>query len=270
MMRSFGCLGFVCILCGGQVASGQEPASRTITTTGSYTLRLPADGVRITFRVRSSENTAGEARDANQKAVKLADEKLSALKIKDLKVSYAPASLSQQTERMVRAGGAIGGPAGGGRVIENVHSFISVKAGTVSVNETDKDKLADAIDKIEKALVDSGVVSFGAAGDDDLPPRLLLQNGILPSGLTVTLVRNDDSTFRDEALTKAVQDAQRKARALAVGAGVRIKETVSIVENEVYFQDVGLRSARSATGVAASTTSGELELTVRVTVKCSY
>ena len=109
------------------------------------------------------------------------------------------------------------------------------------------------------------MVSFSTVIDDDLPPRL--QSNNLPSALTVTLTRNDDSEFRDEALAKAVQDAKRKAYALAKGAGVQIKETVSIVENEPYLQEYSLRALRSA---AVPASSGELELTVRVIVKCSY
>jgi uncharacterized protein YggE len=276
-MRSFGCLGFVSILCAAPAAIGQEPASRTITVTGSSTVRFHADTVKILFRIRSTEPTADEARQAIQKAVKFADEKLSGLKIKDLKVSYGPASLSQQVDRVGRAGlggaggGGPGGGARGGRggAVESIPSFSSLQVGTLILHEKDKGKLADTIEKIEKALIESGAISTGAAVDDDFPTRAL------PSGLTLTMFRQDDSEFREEALTKAVQSALRKANAMAKGAGVQIKETVSIVENEDTTPrpdtlGPATRGVRSASSTAASSAPGELELTVRVTVKCSY
>jgi len=193
--------------------------------------------------------------------------------MKDLKVSHAPASLSQQAERVGRAGldgpGGLGGPGGGGRggpggagAVETVRSYSSIQIGTLILREKDKDKMADAIGKIEKAMIDSGVASGNGALDDDSPTR------VLPSGLTVTMLRDEDSGFREEALTKAVQNALRKANAMTKGAGVQIKETVSIVENEVNVPEVG--TPRLARSLAASSIPGELEITVRVTVKCSY
>jgi uncharacterized protein YggE len=275
MKRSLA-LSFISILCAVPAAIGQEPAPRTITATGSATVRFQADAVRILFRVSSTEPAADDARQANQKAVKLANEKLSELKIKDLKVSYGPATLSQQIERVGRAGlGGPGGP-GGGRpapkgqamTVETVRSFNSIQVGTLVLREKDKERMADAIAKIEKAMTDSGVVSPNTALEDDFSTR------VLPSGLTVGMFRTDDSEFREEALTKAVQTALRKANAMAKGAGVQIKETVSIVENEITAPESGPRAGQGRSSAATipttSPTPGELEITVRVTVKCSY
>jgi uncharacterized protein YggE len=268
-MRSLSCLSFLSVLCLPPAALGEEPAPGAITVTGSATVRFYADAIRISYRIRSTEASADDARQATQKIVKLADEKLSALKIKNLKVSYAPASLSQQTERMGRAGFG-GGPGGApGGAVQNVRFFTSTQVGTLILNEPDKDKMADAIGKIEKALTDAGVGGSNAPSDDDMPTRAL------PSGLTLTMFRNDDAEFRDEALTKAVQNALRKAKAMAKGAGVQIKQTVSIAENEANVPEIGPlgpRTGRSASAptAAASSMPGELEITVRVTVKFSY
>src|SRR5262249_14482156 len=119
------------------------------------------------------------------------------------------------------------------------------------------------IGKIEKVLVDSGVVAGGPnlAMDDELPMRTL------SNGVNVSLFRREEAEFRDEALTKAVQKALAKAKSNAKGAGVQIKDTVSIIENDVA-PDSGTRLARPSTTVAPA--AGELEVTVRVTVKCSY
>jgi hypothetical protein len=135
------------------------------------------------------------------------------------------------------------------------------QAVTLIVRETDMEKMADAIGKIEKVLIDAGLVSGNGDFDDDGSGR---SNS---NGLAVNLFRRDDAEFREEALTKAVQNALQKAKALARGAGVQIKETVSIVENELTAAEA-TRMARSAS--ATTSITGELEVTVRVTVKCSY
>ena len=90
------------------------------------------------------------------------------------------------------------------------------------------------------------------------------------SGYTVTLFREDFSSFRDEALTKATLDAKRKATAIAKRGGVQIKEAVSFSEREVY--ESSFRSSRLSSGTSptASSKLGELEITMQVTVKYSY
>jgi uncharacterized protein YggE len=239
----------------------EEPSHRTITVTGEATVRYYPDAARIQFRLRNSELTWDEARQANQKIVKLVDEKLSALKVKDLKITFGPASASQVT---VRRGGAFGGAPGGGGPAMAERMVGSTRLVTLLVREADLDKLSETIGKIEKTVIDAGVVTGQSVIDDD-------GFRTTANAFVVTLMRRDDSEFRDEALTKAVQSAAQKAKALARGAGVQIKEMVSIVEND----DTSSRPVRtgpvSARSTAAPTlTVGELEVTVRVTVKYSY
>ncbi len=236
---------------------------RTITVTGSATVHYYADAARIQFRLRSSEATLDESREAARKAVKQADEKLSALKIKDMKIAFAPVSTSQASSRggfngFRAKGGGPGGP--GGAAAPETITFTCNQIVTLIVRETDLDKMAEQISKIEKTLIDAGLVNGNAVVEDDFP------GPGRSSGLTVALLRRDDTEFREEALTKAVQNALHKAKAIARGAGVQIKETVSIVEIEPTAAEIA-RQARSASATAVP---GELEVTVRVSVKCSY
>jgi uncharacterized protein YggE len=270
MTRSLCCL-FGAILLAAPFAAAQEPANRIITVTGTATVHYLPDAARIQFRVRSSEPTLDDVRQANQKALKLVDEKLSALKIKDMKIAFAPinAIAPPRTSSGFRSGdggGGFGAPGGGlpqfgqakkggGAAMADNRNFNSARVATLIVRDSDMDKLAEAIAKIEKALLDAEVVSGPTSPDETV------------SGLTVTFFRREEAEFRDEALTKAVQSALQKAKALARGAGVEIKETVSIVENnDVTAQEAAARSGRTT----FASSSGDLEITVRVTVKCSY
>ncbi len=255
----------------------EEPLNRIITTTATATVRYQPDAVRIQFRLRNIDASQNEARKANQKTFKEVDEKLAALKIKDLKITVGPLSSSLSTTRMGRGGigGGPGGGGGGGPAVEARSTYSAMQAVTLLVRDSEMEKLTEAIEKIEKLLVDVGVPSSSTVVDDDLGTRSI------SSGIAVTLFRRDDGDFREQALTQAVQKAMRHAKALAKGAGVEIKEVASITEHEgtttETYQPPVRTSPRSGFGgspinstVTSPAYQHELEVTVRVTVKCRY
>jgi uncharacterized protein YggE len=261
-MRYLFCfIGAILFLASSAVAD--EPANRTITVVGSATVHYLPDAARIQFRILSSEADLDEAKQANQKLVKLVDEKLSALKIKDMKITFAPQSMSQGLTRVGPGGRVInpkGGGGGGGRVMAEPRNTCS-SVGTLLVRETEMDKMADTIGKIEKVLLDAGVGGGQAIIDEDT-------GMIMASTLNVTFLRRDDAEFRDEALAKAVQSASQKAKALAKGGGVQIKEMLSIVESQDSLSSGAI--SRPIRNAATASSPTELEVTVRVTVRYSY
>jgi uncharacterized protein YggE len=268
MTRSLRCLSFAAALLAAPFATAQEPANRIITVTGTATVHYLPDAARIQFRIRSSEPILDDVRQASQKALKLVDEKLSALKIKDMKIAFSPINAvapPRASSGFVRnGGGGFGAPGDGlpqfgqakkgGAAMADNRNFNSSRLTTLTVRDSDAEKLAEAVAKIEKALFDAEVVS-GTTGPDESA-----------YGIGVTFFRREAAEFRDQALTKAVQDGLQKAKALAKGAGVEIKETVSIVENSDATAAEAIRSSRTT----SASNMGELEVTVRVTVKCSY
>jgi hypothetical protein len=250
-------------------AYSEEPTHRTITVSGTATVRYVPDAAKIQFRIRNSEATWDDVRQSNQKALKLVDEKLSALKIKDLKITFSPMNTGQSSA-MARGRGP-------GAPVAEARNVNSTQLVTLIVREADLDRLTESIAKIEKSLFDAGFVN-GPAVDDDMPVRAA-------NNLSVSMFRRDEAEFREEALTKAVQNAMQKAKALARGAGVQIKDTISIVENEASPSDLPVRTVRNSpngpggggfggpstiTILAPQSSTGELEVTVRVTVKCAY
>jgi uncharacterized protein YggE len=83
----------------------------------------------------------------------------------------------------------------------------------------------------------------------------------------VVLLRTDDGEFREKAYANAVKKALRAAKAIADGAGVKIGDTIEIVESE---EGDGNRVNGPYASREGREPAGELELTVRVKVKCSY
>jgi uncharacterized protein YggE len=264
-------------LCAIGLARSEEP-NRLITTSATATVRYQPDAVRIQFRLRNIETTQDEARKASVKAFKELDDKLAALKLKDMKMSVSPLSSSLSTTRSARGFNPGGGGANPGAVVEPRNTYAAMQTISLLIREKELDKLTEAVEKVEKLLVDTGVPTTATIVDDDLGTRTL------SSGVNVTMFRQDDAAFREQALTEAVQKAIKNAKALAKGAGVEIKEIASITDLEVgTAAESSTPPARTTArggpggfsgGVASSTLAPsyhhDLEITVRVIVKCKY
>src|SRR5262245_6351143 len=79
------------LLAGGDRAAAQDgdKAARTIVATGSGSVKVKADGARISFGVRTSGPSFALARDENQKLTKGLLEAIDGLKLDGVKVTAA-------------------------------------------------------------------------------------------------------------------------------------------------------------------------------------
>lgn len=90
------------------------------------------------------------------------------------------------------------------------------------------------------------------------------------NGPTFTL--DDDAAATDEAITKAVEDAKRRAEAMAKAAGKKVGEAVSIQETSVevptVYKDQALARAdvNYAGAAAIAVEAGQLDITADITV----
>lgn len=89
------------------------------------------------------------------------------------------------------------------------------------------------------------------------------------NGPTFTL--DDDAAASDEAITKAVEDAKRRAEAMAKAAGKSVGDAVSIKETavevpQVYSDSALLRMASPAADKGMAVEAGQLDITANVTV----
>src|SRR5260370_22897170 len=88
--------------------------------------------------------------------------------------------------------------------------------------------------------------------------------------------RNADAEIKRDGLTKAVEDALANAKAIAAGAKVRISGTFALNGQPEYSfgsGQCGLSTTIVAGGEGALDTPvivGDLEITIRVSVTCTY
>jgi uncharacterized protein YggE len=239
---------------------------RYITANGSATVRFRADRAQVYVGIRTSDPVFEAARDTCLKGTKAIEEAVAALKIRDLTVNAAPLNIAQ-IDPNGRFGGAI---AVGGMGQPNGKPYSVTSSLTFVVKETNPDKLREAIDKISKAAVDSGGNTSGGAPLD--PDYGFYPGRGSDNGPRVVLLRDDDSEHRDKAFAEAVKKAMRTAKAIADGAGVKIIDTASIteVDDADPATNFSLFGGSTPSRTSVREVNGELELTVRVRVKCSY
>jgi uncharacterized protein YggE len=251
----------------GLTQEKESKGGRFITATGSATVRFRADRAQIHVGIRTSDVVFEAARDTCGKGTKAIEEAIAALKIRDLTITSAPLNIAQ-IDPNGRFGG--GGFRVGGMGQPDGKSFSVTSSLTVVIQETNPDKLREAIDKVSKVAVDAGANTSGGAPID--PDYGFYPGRTGDNGPRVVLQRGDESEYRDKAFAEAVKKAMRTARAIADGAGVKIIDTTSIGEADDTDSSGGYNpfgSGTTRTGTVREV-SGELELTVRVRVKCAY
>ncbi|HMC63495.1 MAG TPA: SIMPL domain-containing protein, partial [Gemmataceae bacterium] len=88
--------------------------------------------------------------------------------------------------------------------------------------------------------------------------------------------KRDLADARRQTMTKAVEDAVANAQALATGARVKLNDTVAISGEPAYHYFGGQLTQTNATfvgGVGGEDTpivAGDLEVTCRVSISCTY
>ena len=80
----------------------------------------------------------------------------------------------------------------------------------------------------------------------------------------MTYVKEDDADLRREALRKAVQAAVSNAEAMADGAKVKLRDTISISDQMTFPNTL------SGDGLSGTSLPGEIEVVMQVTVVCGF
>lgn len=265
-MRALLAVGFLA----GVVAPAFAQGERVITTTGTATVYAKPDVARIHYGVRVSEPAADAAKDVLTKQTAAIDEAIKKLKLGDVQITTAPIIIRQSSGQEAAlmapaAGAAQPGPGLG--------PFIAYSSHTATITNSDPEKLRAAVDAFVKAATEAGANTGG--GEE----RTNTLGAFLPGqesggGPTVVLVRSDDSAARQQALKAAVEKAVKSARTIAEALGAKEVKVVSVAEApeaakqspESIFGIYGIDAPPSGPRAPA----GEVEVKVRVTVKCSY
>jgi uncharacterized protein YggE len=158
-------------------------------------------------------------------------------------------------------------------------NFQVSQALIVTLKNADYTKLLDGVNKTLTTAAENGVgvgnpnnfgaIGFGGGGGGFGGFRGGFQ-GIMQNqtGPSVTFQRTDDKEARRKALEAAVADAMANAKVMAKGANVTIVDTIAICDPPVSHTGQPISDFRSA--MNAENTTGEMEITVKVTVICSY
>jgi hypothetical protein len=148
--------------------------------------------------------------------------------------------------------------------------FSANAAYTATITDADPEKLRTAVEAFVKAVTEAGANTPGDDKESNI--NVFVGNQETSSGPKVVLTRADESAAREEALKKAVERAVKDAKAIAKGLGGGEVTVVSVAEGE------GEKAASPDTFAAIygaevqgpRIPAGEVEVKVKVVVKCSY
>jgi uncharacterized protein YggE len=218
---------------------GKEKEKRTVSTTGSATVAVMPDAVRVFFSVDNLNPTVKAAREENDARFAKVKKALADLKIDDLKM--------KTVEQHLHAEYSFQGNQRHFQGYRAMHQF------TVLLCDTDVTRLSINASRV----LDTGLES-GANGLE-----------------RIVFLKRDDTALRREALTKATQDAIANAKALCAGAKADVLETMRLdgsPEYRVYGgnrNNAYVQSARVSDDTG-SAVPGQIEITCRVSITCSY
>lgn len=220
-------------------ALAKDKEKRTVSTSGSATVAVMPDAVRVFFSVDNLNPTVKAAREENDAKFAKVKKALADLKIEDLKMKTVEQHL--QAEYSFH---------------NNQRNFLGYRAlhqFTVLLCDTDVTRLSLNAGRV----LDTG-----------------LENGA--NGLErIVFFKKDDAVLRREALTKATEDAIANAKALCAGAKAEVLETVRLdgsPEYRVYGGNRNNSYVQSArvSDETSSAVPGQIEITCRVTITCAY
>jgi uncharacterized protein YggE len=254
------------------VALAQDgKADRVIHVTGTATVYAKPDTARIHYGVRVAEPSADAVKDVLGKTNKAIDEATKKLKLSSLTVSSAPMGLKQGSGNN-NVAMAVPVPAGA-PAAPGLGSLTGYTSHTATITNSDPDKLRADVEAFVKAITEAGANTGGGEPKD-------VNFNVFPGqdnsdGPRVALSRADDSAAREEALQKAVEKAVKGARAVAKGLGVDpgSVKVVSVTDAEPEKpapEPFNVFSMLDGANQPARSNAGEVEVRVRVVVKCSY
>jgi uncharacterized protein YggE len=224
----------------------KEKDKRVIHANGSATVRVSPDSARLFFAVQTLSPKLATARAENAAQTQRVIEAVRKLQIPKLKMKSSDVQVSIRYADTARA-----------ERLPTVLGYHVTNSFTVLVENNDPTKLSEAATRIFDTALENGVNQV---------PQL-------------TFFRKELKEIQRQAMAEAVQDALRNARTLARGADVRITDTTEINgDTNVYspytlsqntFQNVAMPVGPEG-GSATPLVAGDLDVTMRVHVKCTY
>jgi uncharacterized protein YggE len=227
--------------------SAPEPANpkkdkRTITTSGTATIKVKPDSARVFFGVQTIAKTVKAAREENSVKVKQVMDALAAMKIPDLKTKTSDVHIELIQSRQRED------------VLPTILGYRITNTFTVLVKNDNAEKLSAVAGKVMDQALESGANQVQQ----------------------IVFFKENDQEVKREALAKAVEDAAANAKALASGGKVAILDTITIDGQPQYnypnypMQQVSASNTLFVGGTDTALVAGDLNVTCTVTVTCAY
>jgi uncharacterized protein YggE len=221
----------------------KEKEKRVIHASGSANVRVSPDSARLFFSVQTMQPKLASARAENAQLTQKVIDAVRKLQIPKLKMKSSDVNVSIRYSDTTRA-----------ERLPIILGYLVTNSFTILVENDDPTKLAEAATRILDTALETGVNQV---------PQL-------------TFFRKDLKGTQRRAMEEAVQDALQNARTLARGAEVRITDTVEINESSpVYYGAINsLQNAMMPVGgeggTATPLVAGDLDVTMRVSITCTY
>jgi uncharacterized protein len=214
---------------------------RTISTAGSATIKVKPDSARLFFSVQTIAKAVKSAREENSAKAKTVLDALKALQIPDLKMKTANVNVELlQSSRSPTQ-------------LPEILGYHVTNSFTVLVQDSDSVKLSAEASRILDTVLENGANQIQQ----------------------IVFFKQNEAATRREALSKAVVEALANARALAAGGGMELKDTITIDGQPEYYygQAMMVQSNTTFAAVGGGETpvvAGDLEITCRVNITCTY
>jgi uncharacterized protein len=226
-----------------QPAAEAKKDKRTISTAGSATLKVKPDSARVFFGVQTVAKTVKAAREENNKLCKKVIDALMALKIPDLKLKTSDINIELVQAQPTHP-----------TELPPVLGYRVTNSYTALVQDNDSAKLSSNASRVLDTALENGA-------------NFVQQ---------IVAFRHDDAEIRQKALSSAVESALANAKAIAAGAKVQILDTFAINGEPEYSYgrgQCGLTNQLVVGGAGLGETPvivGDLEITIRVSISCTY
>jgi uncharacterized protein YggE len=235
----------VLFLRGQAPGEAADPArdKRTITTSGTATLKVKPDAARVYFGVQTVAKTIQEARKENNSQSRKVINALRALNIADLRLKTADINVQVVYEQKRDE-----------LHLPKILGYQVTNSFTALVQDRDAVRLGANASRVLDTALENGA-------------NFVQQ---------IVAFREDEAEIRRDGLSKAVEAALANAAAIATGARVRIKDTFTLQGQPEYTYgqgQCGLTNRIVVAGEVAGDTPvivGDLEVTIRVSVTCTY
>ncbi len=243
-----------------------DKPERFITVSGTATVYAKPDTARIFYGVKVTEPTADAVKEVLAKHSKAIDDSVKKLKIGTLSITTGPLGLKQASNQNVVMAMVPGGAPAAAN--PGLGPFTGHTAQTATITNADPEKLRADIDTFLKSIIDAGANTNGAEPKEESINFFPGQGG--GGGPKVVLARADESAARGEAFQAAVERAVKNAKAIAKGLGAIEVKVVSVTDEAEKPVAEALNIYGLESPSAARSPAGEIEVKVRVIVKCTF